>query len=107
VTIADNLRTLRDRRDTLTSANVTARLAAVQAALTADPMDTEAANRALRAAVRKMTMHPAEGTLDIYWGHADEPQEVRFVTSRLQSPFEAVEGGYAPKRQRRGNKRGQ
>ena len=86
---------------------MTARLAAVQAALTAEPMDTEAANKALRTAVRRMTMQPAEGTLEIYWHHADEPQEVRFVTSTMQSPFEAVEGGYiySPKRQRRSKRK--
>jgi DNA invertase Pin-like site-specific DNA recombinase len=106
-TIADTLRERRGRRDALTSANVTARLAAVQAALTAEPMDTEAANKALRAAVHRMVMGLAEGTLEIYWHHADEPQEVRFVTSRMECPFEAVEGGYSPKRQRRSKKKGQ
>jgi hypothetical protein len=80
-------------------------LAAVHEALTAEPMDTEAANKALRAAVRRMVMGLAEGTLEIYWHHADAPQEVRFVTSRTQSPFEAVEGGYSPKR--RSKKKGQ
>jgi hypothetical protein len=100
-TIADTLRDRRDRRDALASANVTARLTAVREALTAEPMDTEGANKALRAAVRRMVMGLAEGTLEIHWHHADEPQEVRFVTSRMQSPFEAVEGGYSPKRQRR------
>lgn len=38
-------------------------------------MDTEAANKALRGAVRKMTMRPQEGHLDILWHHAEEPQE--------------------------------
>jgi DNA invertase Pin-like site-specific DNA recombinase len=104
---ADTLRELRGRRDALASANVTARLAAVQAALTAEPMDTEAANKALRTAVRKMSMQAAEGTLEIHWHHADEPQEVQFVTSRVQSPFEVIEGGYSPKRQRRSKKKAQ
>jgi DNA invertase Pin-like site-specific DNA recombinase len=81
--IADTLRNLRDRRDALTSANVTARLAAVHAALSAEPMDTAEANRALRAAVRRMTMRPQEGRLDILWQHADEPQEIPFSTSRF------------------------
>jgi DNA invertase Pin-like site-specific DNA recombinase len=104
-TIADTLRERRDRRDALASANVTARLTAVREALTAEPMDTEAANKALRAAVRRMVMRLAEGTLEIYWHHADEPQEVRFVTRRIQSPFEAIEGGYSPKRQRRSKRK--
>ena len=103
----ESLRKLMERRDTLTSTNVKMRLAAVEKALTAEPMDTEAANRALRAAVLKMVMKPAEGTLDIYWHHADAPQEVRFFTRRMQSPFEAVEGGYSAKRQRRSKKKGQ
>jgi DNA invertase Pin-like site-specific DNA recombinase len=94
-TIADTLRDRRDHRDTLTSTNVKTRLDALEKAFTADAMDTETANKVLRAAVRKIVMKPAEGTLDIYWHHADEPQEVRFVTRRLQSPFEAVEG-YSP-----------
>jgi hypothetical protein len=105
--IVDTLRERRDRRDTLTSTNVKMRLAAVEKALTAEPMNTAAANRALRAAVRRMIMRTQEGTLEIYWQHADEPQEVRFVTSRVQSPFEAIEGGYSVKRQRRSKKKGQ
>ena len=105
--VTEYLRKLLERRDTLTSTNVKMRLAAVEKALTAEPMDTDAANRALRAAVRKMIMKPAEGTLDIYWHHADAPQEVRFVTGRYQPPFEVVEGAYSVKRQRRSKKQGQ
>src|SRR5262249_8302628 len=40
-----------ERLDTLTSTNVKKRLAAVETALTTEPMDTEAANKALRGAV--------------------------------------------------------
>jgi hypothetical protein len=29
-------------------------------------------------------MFPAEGRLDIYWRHADEPQETVFMTSRFE-----------------------
>jgi DNA invertase Pin-like site-specific DNA recombinase len=79
----EELRALIERRDALTSANVTKRLDAVETALTADPMDTEAANKALRGAVRKMVMRPQEGQLDIYWHHADAPQETLFITSRF------------------------
>jgi hypothetical protein len=82
-TLTDTLRSTVARRDTLTSTNVKVRLAAVEKALTADPMDTEAANKALRGAVRKMTMRPQAGRLDILWHHAEEPQETLFMTSRF------------------------
>jgi hypothetical protein len=39
------------------------RLAAVEKALTREPMDTEKANKALRAAMRKMTMQRAVNTM--------------------------------------------
>jgi hypothetical protein len=81
--IADTLRTLRDSRDALASTNVTARLDAVRAALIAEPMDIAEANRALRAAVRRMTMRPQEAGLDILWQHAEEPQEIPFFTTRF------------------------
>ena len=73
-----------ERRDTLTSTNVKIRLAAVEKALTREPMDTEEANKALRGAVRKMIMRPQEGRLDILWHHAEEPQETLFFTSRFE-----------------------
>jgi hypothetical protein len=89
--IADTLRDLRDRREALTSTNVTARLTAVQAALSAEPIDTVEVNRALRAAVRRMTMRPQEGGLDILWQHAEEPQETLFMTSRFDWDANQVE----------------
>ena len=79
----DALRKLTERRDALTSANVLKRLAAVEKALTREPMDTEEANKALRGAVRKMIMRPQEGRLDILWHHAEEPQETLFITKRF------------------------
>jgi DNA invertase Pin-like site-specific DNA recombinase len=81
--VRENLRKTTERRDTLTSTNVKMRLAAVEKALTRVPMDTEAANKALRGAVRKMIMKPQEGSLDILWHHAEEPQEVVFMTKRF------------------------
>jgi DNA invertase Pin-like site-specific DNA recombinase len=80
----ENLRKQLERRDTLTSTNVRLRLAAVEKALTGETIDTEEANKALRGAVRRMVMRPAEGALEIQWHHADEPQEVGFVTSRFE-----------------------
>jgi DNA invertase Pin-like site-specific DNA recombinase len=85
------LRELRDRRDALTSTNVRARLAAVESALAQSPIDVEAANKALRTAVRRMIMKPQEGTLDIYWHHAEEPQEVVFMTSRFDWDANQIE----------------
>jgi DNA invertase Pin-like site-specific DNA recombinase len=79
----ENLRTTVERRDTLASTNVKMRLAAVEKALTTEPMDTEEANKALRGAVRKMIMKPQEGRLDILWHHAETPQETLFITSRF------------------------
>lgn len=94
----ESLRKMLERRDTLTSTNVKLRLAAVEKALTADTLDTEEANKALRGAVRKMVVRPAEGTLEIHWHHAEEPQEVVFITSRFDwdaGPFSSG-GEYAP-----------
>ena len=80
--IEANLRSLRNRRDALTNTNVLARLAAVENALAQSASDIETINKTLRTAMRRMVMRPQDGTLDIYWHHADEPQEVTFVTSR-------------------------
>jgi DNA invertase Pin-like site-specific DNA recombinase len=79
----ESLRALQERRDTMTSTNVKLRLAAVEKALTAETLDTEEANKALRGAVRKMVMRPREGRLDILWHHADEAQEAVFMTTRF------------------------
>ncbi|MGO4509002.1 zinc ribbon domain-containing protein [Bradyrhizobium sp. 2TAF36] len=88
---AENLRKMLERRDTMTSTNVKLRLAAVEKAFTAGTIDTEEANRALRGAVRKMVMRPAEGALEIQWHHADEPQEVAFITSRFDWDANQIE----------------
>jgi DNA invertase Pin-like site-specific DNA recombinase len=87
----DSLRVLIERRDTMTSTNVRLRLAAVEKAFTAEPMDTEGANKALRGAVRRMVMRPAEGALEIQWHHAEEPQEVAFITSRFDWDADQIE----------------
>jgi DNA invertase Pin-like site-specific DNA recombinase len=89
--VKDDLRKLMERRDTLTSTNVKIRLAAVEKALTAEPMDTEAANKALRGAVRKMIMRPHEGRLDVLWHHAEEPQETVFITTRFEWDANQIE----------------
>ncbi|MBR0819231.1 recombinase family protein [Bradyrhizobium liaoningense] len=89
---AEYVRELKERRDALASTNVKMRLAAVDKALTAEPMDTEEANKALRGAVSKMTMRPQEGRLDILWHHADEPQETLFMTNRFDWDGQQIEG---------------
>jgi hypothetical protein len=78
----DSLLKLLERRDTRTSISVKKRLEAVEQALTGETIDTGEANKALKAAVHKMVMRPAEGALEIHWHHADEPQEVVFMTRR-------------------------
>ena len=77
------LRELSEHRDSVTSTNVKLRLAAVKEALTREPMDVAEANKTLRGAVRKLVMRPQEGTLDILWHHADEPQQISFITRRF------------------------
>jgi DNA invertase Pin-like site-specific DNA recombinase len=81
--LRDNLRRLVERRDTLASTNVKMRLAAIEKALLQETMDTEEANKALRGAVRKMVMRPQQGELDILWHHAEQPQEMLFITNRF------------------------
>jgi hypothetical protein len=87
----DTLRKTSDRRDALAGANVKTRLAAVEKALTGEPMDTEAANKALRGAVRKMVMRPQAGRMDILWHHAEEPQETLFYTNRFDWDGNTIE----------------
>jgi hypothetical protein len=86
-----DLRALRDQRDALTSTNVSARLDAVKNALMETPLDIVKVNKALKTAVKRMVMKPEEGRLDIHWQHADEPQEITFVTrrKRWESPLDA------------------
>lgn len=87
----EELRELLERRETLMSTNVKKRLAAVEKALTAEPMDTEEANKALRGAASKMVMRPQNARLDIWWHHADNPQETLFMTSRFDWDANSIE----------------
>jgi DNA invertase Pin-like site-specific DNA recombinase len=79
-----SLNDLRERRDRMTTANVKVRLEAVERELAKETLDVAETNKALRAAVRKMVMFPAEGTLEIWWHHADTPQEVPFASRRMR-----------------------
>jgi len=85
------LRELLERREALRSTNVKKRLVAVEKALTREPMDTEEANKALRGAVSKMVMRPQEARLDIWWHHAETPQEVLFMTRRFDWDANSIE----------------
>jgi hypothetical protein len=87
----NDLRASLERREVLMGANVEKRLAAVQKALTAEPMDTEEANKVLRGAVSKMIMRPQEGRLDILWHHAEQPQETLFMTNRFDWDGQQIE----------------
>lgn len=90
-TAKNSLKELLERRDSLANTNVTKRLEAIKKALTAEPMNTEEANKALRGAVSKMTMRPQEGRLDILWHHAEEPQETLFMTNRFDWDGQQIE----------------
>ncbi|MGY4605233.1 DNA invertase Pin-like site-specific DNA recombinase [Bradyrhizobium sp. USDA 4474] len=90
----ESLRKMLERRNTVTSTNVKLRLATVEKAFTGGTIDTEEANKALRGAVRKMVIRPAEGALEIQWHHADKAQEVAFITSRFD--WDANQIGEAP-----------
>jgi hypothetical protein len=79
------LRELRLKRDTVTAASVRARLQALEDTLTKEPFDVPDANRALRQAVRRITVNPRSGRLEIHWHHdEDEITEVPFYTKHKQ-----------------------
>lgn len=82
--VETRLRDRRERRDRMTSANVKARLEAVERELTKTSLDVAETNKALRAAVRKMVIWAAEGRLEVWWHHSDTPQEVPFATRRMR-----------------------
>jgi hypothetical protein len=78
------LRELRARRETVTPASVRVRLKALQAALTRDPFDVAEANGALRQVVKKIVVDPKTASLDIYWHHSDEIDEIPFYSRHKQ-----------------------
>jgi DNA invertase Pin-like site-specific DNA recombinase len=71
---ADNrLRRLREDRDRLTKRAVVQRLEALRSALKHEPIDVAEVNKALRQAVSRIVLNPEQGSLTIYWQHAEEP----------------------------------
>jgi DNA invertase Pin-like site-specific DNA recombinase len=80
----EHLRALRERLDRTTTAGVRRRFETIEQTFTQKgPLDAQRANAVLREAIERMVTFPAEGRLDICWRHADEPQEVVFITSRF------------------------
>lgn len=79
------LRELRARRDTITTASVRDRLKTLAETLSAAPFDVAKANLALRQAVRKILLIPRSATLEIHWHHDDEETtDVPFYTRHKQ-----------------------
>jgi hypothetical protein len=66
---------LRTRRDTLASASVRRRLAAIEKALTQKPLNISDVNKALKQAVSKIVMDAERGTLTFHWHHAQDPSD--------------------------------
>jgi hypothetical protein len=71
----EHVRLLRARRDTLASASVLRRLAAIERALTQKPLNISDVNKVLKQAVSKIVMDTDWGTLTFHWHHADDPSE--------------------------------
>jgi Recombinase/Recombinase zinc beta ribbon domain len=71
----EHVRLLKVRRDTLASASVLRRLAAIEKALTQRPLNVSDVNKALKQAVSKIVMDTDWGTLTFYWHHAEDPSE--------------------------------
>ena len=74
------LRELRARKATVTPASVSARLEAMQVALTRQPLSVVEANNALRQAMSRIVIDPKRAMLTLRWHHADDTREVPFYT---------------------------
>jgi len=79
----ERARRLRARRDQLATTAVRRRLSAIEQAFTEEPLDILKANAALREAAERMVLFPAEGRIEIYWRHADQPQEAVLYTRKF------------------------
>jgi DNA invertase Pin-like site-specific DNA recombinase len=86
----ERVRRLRERRDKLATASVRRRLSAIEQALTERPLDVHKANAALREAAERMIIFPAEGRIEIYWRHADEPQDAPLHTRKFDWTGESL-----------------
>jgi DNA invertase Pin-like site-specific DNA recombinase len=79
----ERARRLRERRGQLATAAVRRRLSAIEQALTEQPLDIHKANAALREAIERMVIFPAEGRIEIFWRHADQPQDAVLLTRKF------------------------
>ena len=74
----DKAAELNKRLDTKTTASVKRKLDSRRGALGQSPLNVAEVNRALKQAIWKMVMNPAEGRLTIYWHHAEEGAIAKF-----------------------------
>lgn len=80
--IQKQLRELRAKRDTMTTASVKDRLKAVERALTGKA-DVVEVNEALRDAIKRVVLDPQQGHLWVRWHHSDEVQDILCVTRHM------------------------
>jgi Resolvase, N terminal domain/Recombinase/Recombinase zinc beta ribbon domain len=71
-----DLRALRAQRDNLTTASVADRLRTPQKAMANKQRKVREINDALKQAVQRIDLDLAGATVEIYWHHGDEPQEL-------------------------------
>ncbi|MBI5322735.1 recombinase family protein [Bradyrhizobium sp.] len=74
------LRALRAKRDTMTTASVKDRLKAVERVLASNKETVTETNKTLRDAIRRIVMDPVQGRLWVRWHHSEEPQDILCVT---------------------------
>ena len=79
----ERVRVLRERRDRLARVGVLRRLEAIEQTLRENPLNVPKANLALREAIERMVIFPAEGRAEVYWRHASEPQDTVLHTNRF------------------------
>lgn len=80
--IQKQLRELRAKRDTMTTASVKDRLKAVERALTGKA-DVVEVNEVLRDAIKRVVLDPQQGHLWVRWHHSDEVQDILCVTRHM------------------------
>ncbi len=78
------LRELRARRDTLTTASVKDRLKAVEKNLRGTGTTVAETNRVLREAIRRIVLDPEQGLLWVRWHHSDEVQDIPCITKHTR-----------------------
>jgi hypothetical protein len=85
----EHIRQLTARRDTLASASVLRRLAAIEKTLAQKPLNVSDVNKVLKQAVSRIVMDTDQGTLTFHWHHADVPSEpIRYAWPKEQHAAE-------------------